>query len=432
MAITFGVFGVKRNNNLKAWEKALAGLPARTLPVSVAYALNGVAFKARDLLRDEAKRVFDRPTDFAVKNAFFYEFARLSATSVGQLRSRVYIKDRQSAFYKYQVDGGARFPGDIGPGAEWLFVPVAKELINPRTGGLRNNVLKGLTRRTGIVKRTVQRAQTKRDSQKKGVFFGTLFGTTAIWERPDRTTALAPRRKGVRQVRNQGAPRLLVAMFKREQYRPLFHFREIAAMAQVGFMRMQLLMCAAGMDMTYEQLTGDWRGINDRQYRASMLEYVRGLKIWQGWVIQQIMKPIWRRFVTTAFTSGIWIPPENSDPLDWYQCEITPPARGYINPLQEVETFEKAVRAGFLSRTRVAESLGVDVTMIDIENAKDMLRAGSQTLSYTTHQNPMVAGYDPRIVEQIRQEVSRDLLRQLERMRADSSDATGFAGDQDA
>ncbi len=198
------------------------------------------------------------------------------------------------------------------------------------------------------------------------------------------------------------------------------------------FMRMQMLLCAAGMDMTYEQLTGDWRGINDRQYRASMLEYVRGLKVWQGWVIQQVIKPVWRRFVTTAFTSGRWIPPEHSDPLDWFQCEITPPARGYINPLQEVETFEKAVRAGFLSRTRVAESLGVDVTMIDIENAKDMLRAGSQTLHYTTHQNPLVAGYDPRIVEQIRAEVTRDLLRQLERMRADSSDATDFAGDQDA
>lgn len=184
----------------------MAGIPSRTLPVSVAYALNGTAFQARDLLRDEAKRVFDRPTEFAVRHAFFYEFARLSAGAVGELRSRVYIKDRQSAFYKYQVDGGPRFPGDIGPGAEWLFVPVAKELINPRTGGLRNNVLKGLARRSGLTNRQVTAGQSKRDAKKAGVFVGELFGTKAIWERPARTTALAPRRKGVRQVRNSGAP----------------------------------------------------------------------------------------------------------------------------------------------------------------------------------------------------------------------------------
>ncbi len=236
MAISIGLFGVKRNNNLKAWEKAMAGIPSRTLPVSVAYALNGTAFQARDLLRDEAKRVFDRPTEFAVRHAFFYEFARLSAGAVGELRSRVYIKDRQSAFYKYQVDGGPRFPGDIGPGAEWLFVPVAKELINPRTGGLRNNVLKGLARRSGLTNRQVTAGQSKRDAKKAGVFVGELFGTKAIWERPARTTALAPRRKGVRQVRNSGAPRLLVAMFKRERYRPLFPFQHITEMAQVGFL----------------------------------------------------------------------------------------------------------------------------------------------------------------------------------------------------
>lgn len=197
------------------------------------------------------------------------------------------------------------------------------------------------------------------------------------------------------------------------------------------FMRMQMLMCAAGMNLTYEQLTGDWRGVSDRQYRASMLEFVRWLHVLQGWHVHQFVKPVWRRFVTDAFASGAWRPPEGSDPLDWFQAEITAPARGYINPLQEVETFIKAVQAGFLSRTRVGEQLGVDVEIVDLENAADMLRAGAAGATYVTHQNPMVAGWDATIVQRIREEVLRDLLAHIERQRDAASDA-GPGGDLDA
>ncbi|WP_262265497.1 phage portal protein [Microvirga yunnanensis] len=197
------------------------------------------------------------------------------------------------------------------------------------------------------------------------------------------------------------------------------------------FMRIQMMLVAAGMGLTYEQLTGDWRGANDRTYRASMLEFVRLLKVWQGWIIQQFIKPVWRRFVAVAFASGCWTPPEGSDPLDWYQCEITAPSRGYINPLQEVETFIRAVQAGFLSRTRVADQLGIDITMVDLENAADQLRAGASSLTYVTHQNPLVAGFDPSIVQAIRQEVTKDLLSQIARMKNGEADE-GPWGDADA
>ena len=57
------------------------------------------------------------------------------------------------------------------------------------------------------------------------MFFGSVFETQAIWERPERSRMIAPRRKGVRQVHNLAAPRLLVAAYKEEQYRrPRFDF----------------------------------------------------------------------------------------------------------------------------------------------------------------------------------------------------------------
>ncbi len=65
-----------------------------------------------------------------------------------------------------------------------------------------------------------------------GVFFTPLWGTQGIWERPERTRATGPRRRGVRQVHNLSAPRLLVAAYRREEYRhPRFDFQGIVARA---------------------------------------------------------------------------------------------------------------------------------------------------------------------------------------------------------
>ncbi|UIN36914.1 hypothetical protein [Methylobacterium oryzae] len=62
-------------------------------PFAASYSLNGVVFAARDALRDEAKRVFDRPVDFSVRNAFGYTRARFN----GDMTARISIRDRQLA-----------------------------------------------------------------------------------------------------------------------------------------------------------------------------------------------------------------------------------------------------------------------------------------------------------------------------------------------
>lgn len=55
-----------------SWARQLQGFAKDVIPYAASYALNGVLFQARDALRDEAKRVFDRPVDFSVRNAFGY------------------------------------------------------------------------------------------------------------------------------------------------------------------------------------------------------------------------------------------------------------------------------------------------------------------------------------------------------------------------
>lgn len=213
-----------------SWTRQLQGFAKDVLPFAASYALNGTLFQARDDLRDEAKRVFDRPVDFSVRNAFGYTQARLN----GDLSARIYIRDRQSAYYAFQIRGGRRLPGNIGPGQAWLFMPVADELVDPTSGGMRRSVLRNLSRRAAPKGKgkAVHRTTKARDAKRRPVFFTALWGTQAIWERPERTRATGPRRRGVRQVHNLSAPRLLVAAYRQEEYRrPPFDFHGIVRRA---------------------------------------------------------------------------------------------------------------------------------------------------------------------------------------------------------
>lgn len=114
-------------------------------------------------------------------------------------------------------------------------MPVAPELVDAKSGGLKKNVLRGLARRAAKKGQgqAVHRTTAARDAKLKRVFFASVFDTQAIWERPERSRMIAPRRKGVRQVHNLAAPRLLVAAYKEEQYRrPAFDFAGIVRRAQ--------------------------------------------------------------------------------------------------------------------------------------------------------------------------------------------------------
>ncbi len=180
---------IKFRVDTTSWARQLGGFAKEVIPFAASYAVNGTVFAARDALRDEAKQVFDRPMPFSVQQAFGYNMARLN----GDLKARIYIRDRQSAFYKYQIlgRGGLRLPGDIGPGLNWLFVPVAPELVDPASGGIRRGTLRGLARRAapkGQGKK-VHRTTRARDAKRRPIFFASVFGTQAIWERPERTKA---------------------------------------------------------------------------------------------------------------------------------------------------------------------------------------------------------------------------------------------------
>jgi lambda family phage portal protein len=157
-----------------------------------------------------------------------------------------------------------------------------------------------------------------------------------------------------------------------------------SAPADVGasyetFMRVQLRSIAAGMGITYEQLTGDLTGVNYSSIRAGLLEFRRRCEQFQHQVlVYQMCRPIWQRWVTDAILSGALEIPEPAKLV----AKWVPPGFAWVDPLKDIKAQIMAVRAGFKSRSEVVSEQGYDAEVIDREIANDNARADSLGLEY--------------------------------------------------
>ena len=147
------------------------------------------------------------------------------------------------------------------------------------------------------------------------------------------------------------------------------------------FMRVQLRSIAAGMGITYEQLTGDLTGVNYSSIRAGLLEFRRRCEQFQHQVIVfQMCRPIWRGFIDAAVLSGAL--PQAPDITPYYGVKWIPPGFAWVDPLKDIKAQTMAVRAGFKSRAEVVSEQGYDAEEIDREIAADNARADSLGLAY--------------------------------------------------
>lgn len=147
------------------------------------------------------------------------------------------------------------------------------------------------------------------------------------------------------------------------------------------FMRVQLRSIAAGMGITYEQLTGDLTGVNYSSIRAGLLEFRRRCEQFQHQVIVfQMCRPIWRTWIDAAILSGAL--PKRGDLDSYYDVKWIPPGFAWVDPLKDIKAQIMAVRAGFKSRAEVVSEQGYDAEALDREIAADNKRADSLGLEY--------------------------------------------------
>lgn len=143
------------------------------------------------------------------------------------------------------------------------------------------------------------------------------------------------------------------------------------------FMHFNLLAIAAGMGVTYEQLTGDLSGVNFSSIRAGLNEFQRRIEMDQEQTVAfQMCRPIWRDWMKEAVLVGALRAPGFADnPRPYLKVRWVAPGWRYVNPVQEESAIRSAIRNGTRSRRQAVNALGFDIEQIDQEIAEDNARA---------------------------------------------------------
>lgn len=143
------------------------------------------------------------------------------------------------------------------------------------------------------------------------------------------------------------------------------------------FTKNHLRAIAAGIGVTYEQLTGDLSGVTYSSIRAGLIEFRRRVEqIQHGVLVYQLCRPVWERFVRMAVLSGALPAPDFADnPSAWLRATWRTPAWDWVDPQKDVQAEIAAIGACLKSRSQAIGERGYDAEQVDAEIAADQARA---------------------------------------------------------
>jgi lambda family phage portal protein len=162
-----------------------------------------------------------------------------------------------------------------------------------------------------------------------------------------------------------------------------------------SFISTQAHKFAAGINMTYEQVTMDLGGVNYSSIRAGLLEFRRACEQFQyNVIVHQFCEPVKQRWMKEAVLSGA-LKLGNAyfdNPYDFENCEWVSPGWQWVDPLKEVQAAQTSVRCGFTSRARVVRESGLDPETVDNEQAVERQRAADLGTIYDSDPNKVLIG----------------------------------------
>lgn len=111
---------------------------------------------------------------------------------------------------------------------------------------------------------------------------------------------------------------------------------------------------AAGIGLTYEQLTGDLSNVNYSSYRAGLLSFRTGVESFR-WLtlVPGFLRPVRERFIDAAFAAG-------KIREQAYQTVWTPPAFGSVDPLKDAQAVMLDLLSGRMTWPQAVAEFGFD------------------------------------------------------------------------
>lgn len=158
--------------------------------------------------------------------------------------------------------------------------------------------------------------------------------------------------------------------------------------ANIGAESMELLRCArmemaAGFGLPMHLFDGDLSEANYSSLREGKVEHRRRAEALQHAIFGfQLLRPVWRRWVTLEALSGRLARNEfTRQPAPWLAATFTPPRSEWVDPKKDVEAEIAAIGANLMSRRQAVAARGFDVEALDREIAADRAREASLGLA---------------------------------------------------
>jgi lambda family phage portal protein len=134
---------------------------------------------------------------------------------------------------------------------------------------------------------------------------------------------------------------------------------------------------AAGVGLTYEQLTGDYSQVNYSSQRAAMLEFRRFCEAVQHHtIVFQFCRPVWDAFMRWQVMQGNVSARDYLDPASGLLiAKWLPPSWPWVDPMKDAKAAILEMDANLRSRADIIAERGYDVEEIDRQIAADATRA---------------------------------------------------------
>ncbi|GEO81949.1 phage portal protein [Pararhodospirillum oryzae] len=150
--------------------------------------------------------------------------------------------------------------------------------------------------------------------------------------------------------------------------------------AEIGendtFIRGQLRAIAAGLGVTYEQLTGDLSGVNYSSIRAGLIEFRRRVDSLR-WtlLVPRLCRPVWRWWLEDEVLAGtVPLAAYGQNPAPWLAADWHAPGWDWVDPVKDTQAEIMAVEAGFKARSQVIAERGEDPVRVDTLRRQDAER----------------------------------------------------------
>lgn len=158
------------------------------------------------------------------------------------------------------------------------------------------------------------------------------------------------------------------------------------------FMRFMLREVAAGVGVSYESLSRDYSQSN---YSSSRLALIDDRDLWrvlQLWFIQNFRQIIHEEWLQTAILSGaikkISVEEFANDPQRFLAVRFKPRGWTWIDPNKEVEAYKEAIKAGFMTTSKVISLTGGG------DDIEDILKEREHELEMM-HEKNLIFDTDP-------------------------------------